>query len=90
MNAAETVTIYAGIGARDAHDQVVALAERLKAPVVHTSRAKEFIEPDNPYNVGMTGILGNEAGDGGHRPCRYDAVPRHRFRLDAILSRQAR
>jgi len=56
------ITLYAGFGARNAHDQVVALAERLQAPVVHTSRAKEFIEPDNPYNVGMTGILGNRAG----------------------------
>lgn len=59
---AKSVTIYAGIGARAAHHQIVALAERLKAPVVHSSRAKEFIEPKNPYNVGMTGILGNRAG----------------------------
>lgn len=62
LNEAGTVTLYAGIGARGAHDQVVRLAEALQAPVVHTSRAKEFIEPDNPCNVGMTGILGNRAG----------------------------
>lgn len=62
LNGAKTVTIYAGIGARHAHDQVVALAGALAAPVVHTSRSKEFIEPDNPFNVGMTGILGNRAG----------------------------
>ncbi|TMV67312.1 ubiquinone-dependent pyruvate dehydrogenase, partial [Thioclava sp. BHET1] len=42
--------------------EVVALAQKLKAPVVHTSRAKEFIEPNNPCNIGMTGILGNRAG----------------------------
>lgn len=59
---ARRVTLYAGYGARRAQDAVVALAERLNAPVVHTSRAKEFIEPDNPFNVGMTGILGNRAG----------------------------
>lgn len=59
---ARKITLYAGIGARHAHDQVVALAEALRAPVVHTSRAKEFIEYDNPYNVGMNGILGNKAG----------------------------
>ncbi|MCA8881254.1 MAG: ubiquinone-dependent pyruvate dehydrogenase [Rhodobacteraceae bacterium] len=59
---AERVTIYAGFGARDARAEIVALAERLKSPVVHTSRAKEFLEPDNPFNVGMTGILGNSAG----------------------------
>ncbi|MFC5525356.1 thiamine pyrophosphate-dependent enzyme [Rhodanobacter ginsengisoli] len=62
LNDAKSVTLYAGYGARGAHDQVMALAERLHAPVVHTSRAKEFIEPDNPFNVGMTGILGNRAG----------------------------
>lgn len=62
IGAARRITLYAGYGARHAHDAVVALAGRLKAPVVHTSRAKEFIEPDNPFNVGMTGILGNRAG----------------------------
>ncbi len=59
---AKRPTIYAGIGARGAADQVKALAERLGAPIAHTSRSKEFIEPDNPFNVGMTGILGNRAG----------------------------
>jgi pyruvate dehydrogenase (quinone) len=59
---AQRPTLYVGIGARHAHDAVVALARKLKAPVVHTSRAKEFIEPNNPNNVGMTGILGNRAG----------------------------
>lgn len=62
INGAGSVTIYAGYGAREAHDAIVALAERINAPVVHTTRAKEFIEPDNPFNVGMTGILGNRAG----------------------------
>lgn len=62
LNEAAKVTVYAGIGARRAHDQVVALARHLQAPVAHTSRAKEFIEPENPYNIGMTGILGNRAG----------------------------
>ena len=62
VNAAKRITIYAGAGARAAHGQVVALARTLNAPVVHTSRAKEFIEPDNPFSVGMTGILGNRAG----------------------------
>lgn len=62
IDRAQRITFYAGIGARNAHDALVALAEKLQAPIVHTSRAKEFIEPDNPYNVGMTGILGNRAG----------------------------
>lgn len=62
LDEAQSVTLYAGYGARNAHRQVLALAAQLQAPVVHTSRAKEFIEPDNPFNVGMTGILGNRAG----------------------------
>ncbi|OBS08748.1 thiamine pyrophosphate-dependent enzyme [Acidihalobacter prosperus] len=59
---AERITVYAGIGARSGRDQAVALAGRLKAPLVHTTRAKEFLEHDNPHNVGMNGILGNKAG----------------------------
>ncbi len=62
LNAAGAVTLYAGIGARDAKPQLKALAEKLAAPIAHTSRSKEFIEPDNDYNVGMIGILGNKAG----------------------------
>jgi pyruvate dehydrogenase (quinone) len=56
------VAIYAGSGCRHAHDEVVALAEKLKAPVAHTTRAKDAIEYDNPYNIGMTGVIGGEAG----------------------------
>jgi pyruvate dehydrogenase (quinone) len=56
------VAIYAGSGCRHAHDEVVAIAEKLKAPVAHTTRAKDSIEYDNPYNIGMTGLLGGEAG----------------------------
>jgi pyruvate dehydrogenase (quinone) len=56
------ITIYAGVGCREAHDEVVELAGRLKAPIAHTSRAKDGIEYANPYNVGMTGVLGMESG----------------------------
>lgn len=59
---AERVCLYAGIGARAAMPAVRELAERIGAPIAHTTRAKEFAEPDNPYNVGMTGILGTPAG----------------------------
>lgn len=62
LNRAQRITIYGGIGCRGAHDAVVALGRHLAAPIVHTSRAKEFLEPDNPCNVGMNGILGNPAG----------------------------
>src|ERR1700693_4595379 len=56
------ITIYAGSGCVDAHDEVVELAERLKAPVAHTSRGKDEIEYDNPNNVGMTGVIGTASG----------------------------
>ena len=62
LNAAERVTILAGAGCQGAHDEVVALAEALKAPVVHALRGKEFVEYDNPYDVGMTGLLGFASG----------------------------
>ena len=62
LNAAERVTILAGAGCRGAHDELIALAGALKAPVVHTLRGKEFVEYDNPYDVGMTGLLGFASG----------------------------
>jgi pyruvate dehydrogenase (quinone) len=62
LNKSEAITIYAGAGCAGAHDEVVATAARLKAPMAHTSRGKDFLEYDNPYNVGMTGIIGGSAG----------------------------
>jgi pyruvate dehydrogenase (quinone) len=62
LNAGKKVAIYGGSGCQYAHDQVVSLAKRLKAPVAHTSRAKDFLEYDNPFNVGMTGVFGTEGG----------------------------
>jgi len=56
------ITIYAGAGCADAHDEVVKLSKLLHAPVAHTSRGKDALEYDNPNNVGMTGILGFESG----------------------------
>jgi pyruvate dehydrogenase (quinone) len=62
LQAGSNITIYAGSGCFGAHDQVVALAGRLQAPMAHTSRGKDGLEYDNPYNVGMTGVIGMEAG----------------------------
>src|SRR3954466_8687819 len=62
LNASEAITIYAGSGCEGAHDEVVATAAQLKAPMAHTSRGKDFLEYDNPYNVGMTGIIGGAPG----------------------------
>jgi pyruvate dehydrogenase (quinone) len=62
LNDASRVTILAGAGCQDAHDELVALAGVLQAPVVHALRGKEFVEYDNPYDVGMTGLLGFSSG----------------------------
>ena len=62
LNGDGRVTILCGSGCRDAHDQVLALADRLKAPIVHAFRGKEYIEWDNPFDVGMTGLIGFSSG----------------------------
>ncbi|GGJ04910.1 ubiquinone-dependent pyruvate dehydrogenase [Neoroseomonas lacus] len=62
LNAGERVTLFCGAGCRDAHDTVVALADVLNAPVVHALRGKEYLEYDNPFDVGMTGLLGFGSG----------------------------
>ena len=56
------VTILAGAGCAGAHDQLIALASALKAPVVYAFRGKEFVGYDNPYDVGMTGLIGFSSG----------------------------
>jgi pyruvate dehydrogenase (quinone) len=62
LNKAARITILAGAGCAGAHDELLQLAARLQAPVVHAMRGKEFIEYDNPYDVGMTGLLGFSSG----------------------------
>jgi pyruvate dehydrogenase (quinone) len=62
LNRSDAITIYAGAGCAGAHDEVVATAERLKAPMAHTSRGKDYVAHDNPYNVGMTGLIGQASG----------------------------
>ncbi|MGW7006783.1 ubiquinone-dependent pyruvate dehydrogenase [Streptomyces sp. NPDC054933] len=62
LNEARRVTILAGAGCAGAHDEAVALAAALKAPMVHSLRGKEFLEHDNPYDVGLTGLIGHSSG----------------------------
>ncbi|HTW08304.1 MAG TPA: ubiquinone-dependent pyruvate dehydrogenase [Acidimicrobiales bacterium] len=62
LNAARAVTVLAGAGCAGAHDQLLRLAGALKAPVVHAFRGKDVIEYDNPYDVGMTGLIGFSSG----------------------------
>jgi pyruvate dehydrogenase (quinone) len=58
INAAEKVAIFAGAGVEGAHDEVIALAELIKAPIGHSLRGKDFLQYENPYDIGMTGLLG--------------------------------
>ncbi len=61
LNGSEKVTLLVGMGARNARQEVLQLAERLQAPMVLTLKAKEGLEQDNPYQVGQTGLIGNPA-----------------------------
>ncbi|MDE5308661.1 hypothetical protein PY546_22800 [Providencia stuartii] len=65
------------MGSKDARGALLQLAEKLKAPIAHTSRAKDFIEYDNPYNVGMTGMIGIESGFTMLKKLRYFAAVRY-------------
>ncbi len=69
LNASSRVTILAGAGCAGAHDQLMQLADALKAPIVHALRGKEFVEHDNPYDVGMTGLIGFASGHRALQAC---------------------
>src|SRR5229473_3890062 len=62
LNPSKRITILAGAGCTGAHAELIALAGKLNAPIVHALRGKEFIEYDNPFDVGMTGLLGFSSG----------------------------
>src|SRR5712672_2121366 len=62
LNGEGRVTMLCGSGCQGAHDQVLALADRVKAPIVHAFRGKEHVEWDNPFDVGMTGLIGFSSG----------------------------
>jgi len=62
LNRSRRVTILAGAGCVDAHDELISIAAALQAPVLHALRGKEFVEYDNPYDVGMTGLIGSSSG----------------------------
>jgi pyruvate dehydrogenase (quinone) len=62
LNNSRKITILGGAGCAEAHAELIALAGKLKAPIVHAMRGKEFIEFDNPFDVGMTGLLGFSSG----------------------------
>jgi pyruvate dehydrogenase (quinone) len=62
LNKSSKITILGGAGCAGAHSELIELAAKLNAPIVHAMRGKEFIEYDNPYDVGMTGLIGFSSG----------------------------
>jgi pyruvate dehydrogenase (quinone) len=62
LNGASRVTLLCGSGCAGAHGQLLALGERLTAPMAHALKGKEHVEWDNPYDVGMTGLIGFSSG----------------------------
>ncbi|WP_165043011.1 thiamine pyrophosphate-dependent enzyme [Dysgonomonas sp. ZJ709] len=58
INSTEKITIYCGIGSKGAHDQIVKLASLIKSPIGYSFRGKMAVQYDNPFEVGMTGLLG--------------------------------
>lgn len=62
LNKHTRITLFCGIGCRGAHEEVIALSEKLNAPVVYTFKGKMEVQYENPYEVGMTGLLGMPSG----------------------------
>ena len=69
LNGGKRITMLCGAGCAGAHKEVVSLAGRLKAPIVHSFRGKEYLEYDNPFDVGMTGLIGFASGYAAMKDC---------------------
>jgi len=69
LNASSKVTLLCGAGCAQARGDVIALAEKLRAPIVHALRGKEWLEHDNPFDVGMTGLIGFSSGYAAMKEC---------------------
>jgi pyruvate dehydrogenase (quinone) len=69
LNGSKRVTLLCGAGCKDSHAEVVELARKLQAPIVHSLRGKEYIEYDNPFDVGMTGLVGFASGYAAMKSC---------------------
>ena len=89
LNGESRVTILCGSGCQGAHDELLALGERLKAPMVHALRGKEHVEWDNPYDVGMTGLIGFSSGYYAMRDCDVLLMLGQTFRIVNSIRRQA-
>ncbi|MGE3318242.1 MAG: ubiquinone-dependent pyruvate dehydrogenase [Candidatus Berkiella sp.] len=62
LNAGKKITVFCGSGCKNAHSELMTLCKTLKAPMLHALRGKEWVEYDNPYDVGMTGFVGFSSG----------------------------
>jgi pyruvate dehydrogenase (quinone) len=90
IDAAKKVTIFAGAGVRDARDDVIALADKIAAPVGHSLRGKEFIQYDNPFDVGMSGLLGYGAAFDAMHDCDLLLLLGTDFPYDQFLPAEVR
>ncbi|MBP2300693.1 ubiquinone-dependent pyruvate dehydrogenase [Azospirillum picis] len=69
LNGGSRITLFCGRGCQGAHDPLIKLAETLKAPIVHALGGKEHVEWDNPFDVGLTGMLGFSSGYRAMKEC---------------------
>lgn len=69
LNGSKKITLLCGRGCAGAHAPLMRLAERLKSPIVHALGGKEHVEHDNPYDVGMTGLIGFSSGYAAMEAC---------------------
>ncbi len=69
LNNSKKITLLCGRGCAGAHAPLMRLAERLKSPIVHALGGKEHVEHDNPYDVGMTGLIGFSSGYAAMEAC---------------------
>lgn len=69
LNAGRKTTLMCGAGCAGAHDAVIELARTLNAPIVHSLRGKEHVEYDNPFDIGMTGLIGFASGYAAMKEC---------------------
>ncbi|WP_435738149.1 pyruvate dehydrogenase [Cellulosimicrobium sp. PMB13] len=90
IDAAKKVTIFAGAGVRDAREDVIALADKIAAPVGHSLRGKEFIQYDNPFDVGMSGLLGYGAAFDAMHDCDLLLLLGTDFPYDQFLPAEVR
>ncbi len=79
------VTIFGGVGCRSSHDSVMALARRIGAPIVHTARAKDVFDEDQPNVVGMTGLIGIPSGYRAVHDCDVLVMLGTNFPYDAFI-----